>query len=247
MGCLIDGFGTPNEVRFFVHKRLIGAAKSFVTSGFNPLAAARGFIAPVSRATRVAQVTQATIPAATRPRLGFTACGGGSVIDPRTGACVSVPTVQSPLKIAVKAAFQAVPVVAGIRAGITALRGRPGGVEVSTLGGSAMSGGGEAVMGRYGAALVPGSKIIDRADCTFGGTVRGMILGDDNLCYNRGQISNKQRAWPRGRRPLLTGGDMRAISIASRAARRLTNTAVRLHEIGLIKKPIARKPRKKKD
>jgi len=100
---------------------------------------------------------------------------------------------------------------------------------------------GAAVMGRYGAGLTPGSKIIDRAIC-----LRGMVVGDDGLCYNRSQIKNSERMWPRGRRPLLTGGDMRAISIASRAASRLTRTATRLQEIGLIQKPIVRKRAKKK-
>jgi len=100
---------------------------------------------------------------------------------------------------------------------------------------------GDAIMGRYGAALIPGSQIIDRARC-----LRGMVLGNDGNCYNRSQIKNSERMWPRGRRPLLTGGDMRAISIAHRAAHRLTATAVRLQEIGLIKKPVARKPPKKK-
>lgn len=100
---------------------------------------------------------------------------------------------------------------------------------------------GDAVMGRYGAALVPGSMIVDRAVC-----LRGMHLADDGLCYNKGAITNKQRAWPRGRKPLLTGGEMRAISVAHRAAGRLTRTAVRLQEMGLIKKPVARKPPKKK-
>jgi len=38
---------------------------------------------------------------------------------------------------------------------------------------------------------------------------------------------------------------MRAISVASRAAGKLTRTAVRLQEIGLIKKPIVRKKLKK--
>jgi len=87
-------------------------------------------------------------------------------------------------------------------------------------------------MGRYGAGLVPGSIIIDRAVC-----LKGMVLGDDGLCYNRAQISNKQREWPRGRRPLLTGGDMRAISIAAAAGARLERTAKRLQKIGLMKKP----------
>lgn len=89
---------------------------------------------------------------------------------------------------------------------------------------------GEAVMGRYGAALVPGSMPVDRAVC-----LRGMHLGNDGLCYNKSQISNKQRMWPRGRRPLLTGGDMRAIGIASRAGKRLDSTAKRLRALGMMK------------
>jgi len=97
---------------------------------------------------------------------------------------------------------------------------------------------GEAVMGRYGAGLVPGSRIIDRAVC-----LRGMQLGDDGVCYNKSQISNKQRMWPAGRRPLLTGGDMRAISIASRAGRRLDGTTKRLRKLGMMKALPA--PRKK--
>lgn len=91
---------------------------------------------------------------------------------------------------------------------------------------------GEAVMGQYGAALAPGNMVIDRAVC-----LRGMQLGNDGLCYNKGQISNKQRMWPAGRRPLLTGGDMRAISIAARAGKRLERTTKRLQGIGLMKKP----------
>ena len=89
---------------------------------------------------------------------------------------------------------------------------------------------GEAVMGRYGAALVPGVMVIDRSVC-----LRGMQLGNDGLCYNKSQISNKQRMWPRGRRPLLTGGDMRAIGIASRAGTKLERTTKRLRSLGMMK------------
>jgi len=89
---------------------------------------------------------------------------------------------------------------------------------------------GGAVMGRYGAALEPGSQIIDRAIC-----LRGMQLGNDGLCYNKSQITNKQRMWPAGRKPLLSGGDMRAISIAARAGRRLDNTTKRLRRLGMMK------------
>jgi len=96
---------------------------------------------------------------------------------------------------------------------------------------------GEATMGRYGAALVPGRRVVDRSVC-----LRGMQLGDDGLCYNKGNISNKQRMWPAGRKPLLTGGDMRAIATASRAAGRLERTTKRLQKIGLMKK--ASRPRR---
>jgi len=82
---------------------------------------------------------------------------------------------------------------------------------------------GEATMGRYGAALIPGSQIIDRATCP-----RGAQLGNDGLCYNKGQITNKQRMWPAGAKPLLTGGQMNAIRIADRARTRVARTAVRL-------------------
>jgi hypothetical protein len=99
---------------------------------------------------------------------------------------------------------------------------------------------GDPVMGRYGAGYMPGSQIVDRAVC-----LPGDVVGDDGLCYPRRSLKNDQRAWPRGRRPLLTGGEMRAISIAHRAAGRLTRTAVRLQDIGLIKKPVARKPSKR--
>lgn len=91
---------------------------------------------------------------------------------------------------------------------------------------------GDAVMGRYGAALTPGSMIIDRAVC-----LKGMQLADDGLCYNKSQISNKQRMWPAGRKPLLSGGDMRAISIAARAGRRLEGATKRLQRLGMMKKP----------
>ncbi len=95
---------------------------------------------------------------------------------------------------------------------------------------------GEAVMGRYGAALEPGSMMIDRAIC-----LRGMQLGDDGLCYNKSQITNKQRMWPAGRKPLLSGGDMRAIGIAARAGRRLEGATKRLQRLGMMKKPASRR------
>jgi len=89
---------------------------------------------------------------------------------------------------------------------------------------------GDAVMGRYGAAYSPGSMVVDRAVC-----LSGDVVAKDGLCYPRNSLTNKQRAWPRGRRPLLTGGEMNAIGIASRAATRLERTQSRLRKMGMMK------------
>ena len=96
---------------------------------------------------------------------------------------------------------------------------------------------GQPVMGQYGAGMVAGSRIIDRAVCG-----RGMQLGNDGVCYNKAQISNKQRMWPAGRKPLLSGGDMRAISTAARAGRRMELATKRLQKMGMMKKPARRAP-----
>jgi len=95
--------------------------------------------------------------------------------------------------------------------------------------------GGDVVMGRYGAGEMPGNMVVNRAVCR-----PGMVIGDDGVCYNRSQLKNSEREWPRGRRPLLTGGDMRAISTAARAGRRLERTTKRLQKIGMMKKPAPR-------
>ena len=95
--------------------------------------------------------------------------------------------------------------------------------------------GGVPILGQHGAGMVAGSRIVDVATCN-----KGMVLGDDGICYNKRQISNKERMWPAGRRPLLTGGDMRAISIASRAGTRLEGATKRLQKLGMMKKPTRR-------
>ena len=113
--------------------------------------------------------------------------------------------------------------------------------ECGTAGGGGGGGGGvqvgNAVMGRYGAALEPGVQMIERSVC-----LPGMHLANDGLCYNKGAITNKQRQWPRGRAPLLTGGDMGAISRAARAGAKLDRTTKRLRALGMMKRlPAPRK------
>ena len=94
--------------------------------------------------------------------------------------------------------------------------------------------GGTAVMGIHGAGVVAGSEIIDRATC-----LRGMHLGNDGICYKKGAITNKERMWPAGAKPLLTGGEMNAIRTADTARGRVARAAGRL---GIVPKA----PRKRR-
>lgn len=105
----------------------------------------------------------------------------------------------------------------------------PGG---QVTGGGAMLTFGEAVMARYGAALVPASRSMNVRRCP-----KGAVLGDDGYCYNKRDLRKDQRAWPPGRKPLLTGGDLNAIAKASRAARRMKVQQRRLESLGLLKRP----------
>jgi len=223
--------GRPGDVRAFVHKRLLGLGQKFLGSGVG------SFIS-----TLVKQPTRPTLPRTETARPSFAGAGGKefgralkfgegpglattfvaptfapgvecrspSRINPRTGRCESpTPGLKATLQRFVpggETGFEPAP------------RTRAGPV-------------GDAVMGQFGAALQPGVMTIERSVC-----LAGMQLAKDGLCYNRGAITNSQRMWPRGRRPLLTGGDMRAISIASRAGAKLERTTKRLRALGVMKK-----------
>jgi len=93
--------------------------------------------------------------------------------------------------------------------------------------GSPEGGMGEALMGRFGAALEPSFFTINQRRC-----LPGMILGKDRLCYNTGAISNKERLWPKGPAPLLTGGEMSAIRKAAGAAKKFERAGGRMRAIG---------------
>lgn len=95
---------------------------------------------------------------------------------------------------------------------------------------------GNMVMGQFGPALEPAIRDTMTRICP-----RGSILGTDFLCYNKGEITNRQRAWPRGRRPLLTGGEMRCISIAASAAKKLQKKQKQLISLGMLKRPASRR------
>jgi hypothetical protein len=95
---------------------------------------------------------------------------------------------------------------------------------------------GSAVHGRYGVALTPGAQAQTRLMCP-----RGMVLGMDDLCYNKRDLRKDERKWVPPRKPLLTGGDLNAISRAARAAGRMKVQQKRLEKLGLLQKPRGRR------
>jgi len=191
----------PNEVRNFVHKRIIGGITSFVSSGLNPLAGIRGFVAtdqsPSSR-----RGGQPTAPRS----LGGSGCRPGNSKNAQ-GRCR--------------------PNRPGFVAGVE--RFLPGG-ETGTIRAGA------AVMGQYGAALEPFVEARHVRTC-----LPGMVLGKDGLCYNRRDITNKEREYPKGTRPLGTPGEMAALRKAASFGRRMETTVKRMQKIGVLKKAPGRK------
>lgn len=100
--------------------------------------------------------------------------------------------------------------------------------------GKPLGGGGNVVEGRYGPAEVPTEETRSTSICPD-----GMVLGDDSLCYKH--IRNDDRLYPRGRAPLLTGGERNAITIAGQAAKKMGAAKKTLEGLGLIKRPARRR------
>ena len=73
---------------------------------------------------------------------------------------------------------------------------------------------GAAVLGLYGEGRAPTMVSRSVRQCP-----PGYALGKDGVCYDH--ISNRNREHPKGRKPLLTGGEMNAITRAASAGRRL--------------------------
>jgi len=93
-------------------------------------------------------------------------------------------------------------------------------------------GAGEAVLGQFGAGLAPFVE-----DRMVRSCLPGMVLGKDGLCYNRRDISNKEREYPKGTRPLGTPGEMAALRKAASFGRRMETTVKRMQKIGVLKTP----------
>jgi len=217
----------------FVHKRLIGGVKGFLTGG--PVGAVAGVIAPQARQLPVRRPPPRTTTA--RPSVTSAAeKEAGRAV--KFGNGVGMPTARAfggdngcvfP--------FRRDPITGRCRIFVGERPG-PNGGPVPERGLPAIASGADAVMGRFGAGYFPGSRVIDRAVC-----LPGDVVATDGLCYPRTKLRNADRAWPRGRRPLLTGGEMRAISTAARAGKRLEGATKRLQKIGLMKKPATPRPK----
>ena len=204
--------GRPGDVRNFVHKRIFGAIKGGVTGllGGGPLGALGGAIGGFTGGGRGAPVPPVIPQTTVIPGSRFQPFGarcGTGFFMDTRGQCVPLTTRTG----------------TSFREKVEALVpfGQTGQVEF-----------GAAVMGQFGAALEPGFRESSTAVCP-----PGTVLGIDRLCYNKGDIKNKERAWPRGRKPLLTGGEMRCISIAAGAAKRLERKTKQLQSLGMLKKP----------
>ncbi len=210
--------GRPNDERGFVHKRIFGGIEGFLRGG--PVGAIGGFL------TGGGGGGDRAVPQAAR------GCPPGFLLTAR--GCE--PT-----------AFGAPAPVPGRFTGIRL--GGPSGVQIGIQGqgffppqpptAAIVQEGGEdfgaAVMGQYGAGLEPAVRGMTVRVCP-----RGTVLGTDGICYNRRDIRNSERFWPRGRRPLLTGGEMRCISIASAASKKLQRKQKQLQDLGMLPKPTRR-------
>jgi len=223
----------PNEVRGVFHKkdsflRRLGSALPVVGDVI-------GMIPDFGRGSGPRM--SGSFPAANKPcPTGFSGDGRGNCV-PNPGATVArVAKVTPPEMHRVERVPQPVVPVPGFTG--AAQRFFPGGATGFEVGQAWR--GQEIVMGIYGAAEVPGEKLIRRHVCR-----PGMVLGDDLLCYNRSQIRNSDREWPRGTRPLGTPGEMRALRISARFAGRMDRTNERLQSLGLLKKPTRSRPKKR--
>lgn len=228
----------PNDRRGIFHKRILGAAVGFLAGG--PSAAVVGFARGGGGGRRAAR------PSAPVLHSEFAGIGLGTLGPisaqgtPRARRAFEEIQFRKTGTVPTASAL-AVPSIPGVGC-ILPWRRAPDGSCKIFLGdqpGRDDTPVGDAVMGRYGAGLQPGVEVINRSVC-----LPGMVLGDDGICYNKGQVPNKRRMWPRGRKPLLTGGEMNAITTAARAARRVKATTKKLQSLGMLERPkAARKAR----
>jgi len=169
-------FGLPNDRRGFIHKRLIGGVGGFLTGG--PGGALGGFLSGGGGGGgggRNLGLTDARRRAITAAMRAASARGDNK----EASAFARELGSQGPLSALIGAPKDTCSFPQRWDP-----RTRSCAVFLGSQTGRDDAPVGEAVMGRYGAALVPGSMVIDRAVC-----LPGMHLGNDGLCYNKGVFS----------------------------------------------------------
>lgn len=255
----------------FVHKRLLGAAKSFVTSGLDPKAALLGFarggggsIPPVrtgglaalpaqrfaprfERGGRRFAATPARRSAITRAMDAATARGdtaAAAAFRRELGSVGALRLARPITRIASGESMAPRPVsrIAGQqRCGLGFVRGPDGrcvrrGREIfdplglfggpprqETTAVARQRGGFQAVEGAFGMpAMVPEEQMRVTLVCP-----RGMVLGDDNLCYPKAVLPrrSKFRKWRGEARPVVSAADAKAIRRAASARDRVLKLA----------------------
>jgi len=239
-----DGF-RPNDQRGFVHKKLLGLGGSLIKRFVPAVGVASDIFGGVQSLVR--SRARPTVPRSTTARPSLAGQAGKELarnLKFGEGPTLTTSSVR-PRMLTNGARFPDVQPRSFVPPTVLPVHTRPSGPcaipntfpgpdGVCRPAGDAAEFGfgvGAAVMGQYGAALQPGRQVIERSVC-----LPGMQLAKDGFCYNKGAITNSQRMWPRGRRPLLTGGDMRAISIAARAGSKLERTTKRLRTLGMMKR-----------
>ncbi len=229
------------DLRGFVHKRIFRGIKGFIGGG--PLGAARGFISsPTPTPLPFPTLAGAGPGPAALPGCppGFFRAGGGPCQKhapaefARQTALASSQTGCPPGFVVILGKCvptSPISLISDPRAALRAPGFPPGGPVFN----GPPDPFGQARVGRFGAGLEPAVRQTSTRTCP-----RGAVLAVDGLCYNRRDIRNSERWWPRGRRPLLTGGEMRCISVASSAAKKLQRKQKQLQELGLLKPPARR-------
>jgi len=223
--------GRPNDERHFVHKKIFGgiSAVAGLAGGFIPGASTLSAITG-RLAGRRAGTTVSAVP-------GTFGSGGGFSGGAKRVLSVTSVVPGSSLK-AGTACPDGFELDADGRCAKTGVRGAierflPGGRTGFAEEGEF----GAAQVGRFGAGLEPAIRSMETRVCP-----RGTVLGIDGLCYNKRDLTNRDRFWPRGRRPLLTGGEMRCISIAARAAGKIRTKTKQLQKLGMLPKATRRAP-----
>jgi len=221
---LLDAPQGPAERRYFVHKRILGGVKGFVTGGFT--GAAVGFLTASGRQMTKGEIRRAGLTAPPPPALSQPVVVRSRAAVPQalavpSGPCPGIFQVKGP---------------GGTCIDLTALP--PGGDPALTPRADSF---GEAVLGRYGSALAPAVTTQLRMMCP-----RGTVLGNDDLCYNRRDLKKSERKWIPERKPLLTGGDLNAITRARKAGRAVAKKTMWLQEMGMLPKPAAKRRSSKK-